>query len=138
MKPISALVDITNYLTVDYNRPLHVFDADKINGNLEIFLAKGGENLKALDEQDYKLSKEMIAIKDNKNLLSIAVVIGGVSSMCDLNTKNVFLESAYFDPISIAKTGRLLNIETDARQRFERGVDPESVSIGIEQATELK
>ena len=137
LKPISALVDITNYLTIDYNRPLHVFDADKINGNLEIFLAKGGENLKALDEQDYKLSKEMIAIKDNKNLLSIAGVIGGVSSMCDLNTKNVFLESAYFDPISIAKTGRLLNIETDARQRFERGVDPESVSIGIEQATEL-
>ena len=90
-----------------------------------------------LDEQDYKLSKEMVAIKDNKNLLSIAGVIGGVSSMCELNTKNIFLESAYFDPVSVAKTGRLLNIETDARHRFERGVDPESVSIGIEEATEL-
>ena len=137
LKPISALVDITNYLTIDCNRPLHVFDADKINGNLEIFLAMGGENLKALDEVNYKLSKDMIAIKDNKNLLSIAGVVGGISSMCDLNTKNVFLESAYFDPISIAKTGRLLNIETDARHRFERGVDPESVSTGIEEATEL-
>ena len=98
LKPISALVDITNYLTIDYNRPLHVFDADKINGDLKIFLAKGGENLKALDEQNYKLSKEMIAIKDDKNLLSIAGVIGGLSTMCDLNTKNVFLESAFFDP----------------------------------------
>ena len=137
LKPISALVDITNYLTIDCNRPLHVFDADKINGNLEIFLAKGGEDLKTLDEQNYKLSKEMVAIKDKKNLLSIAGVIGGVSSMCELNTKNIFLESAYFDPVSVAKTGRLLNIETDARHRFERGIDPESVSIGIEEATEL-
>ena len=137
LKPISALVDITNYLTIDYNRPLHVFDADKINGDLKIFLAKGGENLKALDEQDYKLSKEMIAIKDDKNLLSIAGVIGGTSTMCDLNTKNVFLESAFFDPISVAKTGRLLNIETDARYRFERGVDPHSVQTGIEEATNL-
>jgi phenylalanyl-tRNA synthetase beta chain len=137
LKPISALVDITNYLTIDYNRPLHVFDADKIDGDLKIFLAKGGENLKALDEQNYKLSKEMIVIKDNKNLLSIAGVIGGVTSMCDLNTKNVFLESALFDPISVAKTGRLLNIETEARYRFERGVDPQSVSIGMDEATKL-
>ena len=137
LKPISALVDITNYLAIDYNRPLHVFDADKINGDLKIFLAKGGENLKALDEQDYKLSKEMIAIKDDKNLLSIAGIIGGTSTMCDLNTKNVFLESAFFDPISVAKTGRLLNIETDARYRFERGVDPHSVQTGIEKATNL-
>tara|TARA_Y100000590_G_scaffold283303_1_gene318710 strand:- start:2212 stop:4590 length:2379 start_codon:yes stop_codon:yes gene_type:complete len=137
LKPISALVDITNFLTIDYNRPLHVFDAGKITGNLEIFLAKGGENFKALDEQDYKLSKEMLSIKDNKSLLSVAGVIGGVSSMCNLDTKNVFLESAYFDPISIAKTGRLLNVETDARHRFERGVDPESVHSGIEEATKL-
>ena len=137
LKPISALVDITNYLTIDCNRPLHVFDADKINGNLEIFFTKGGESLKALDENDYKLSKEMIGIKDSKNLLSIAGVIGGTSSMCDLNTKNIFLECAYFDPMSIAKTGRILNIETDARHRFERGVDPESVSTGIEEATEM-
>ena len=137
LKPISALVDITNYLTIDYNRPLHVFDADKIKGNLEIYLAKGGESLKTLDEKDYKLSKEMVAIKDDKNLLSIAGVIGGASTMCDLNTKNVFLESAFFNPISIAKTGRLLNIETEARYRFERGVDPQSVSIGMEEATKL-
>ena len=137
LKPISALVDITNYLTIDCNRPLHVFDADKINGNLEVFLTKGVESLKALDEKDYKLSKDMIGIKDNKNLLSIAGIIGGISSMCDLNTKNVFLEAAYFDPVTIAKAGRLLNIETDARHRFERGVDPESVSTGIEKATEI-
>ena len=137
LKPISALVDITNYLTIDCNRPLHVFDADKIEGNLEIYLAKGGEVLKALDEKDYKLSKEMIAIKDNKKLLSIAGVIGGTSTMCDLNTQNVFLESAFFDPISVAKTGRLLNIETDARYRFERGVDPQSVSTGMDEATKL-
>ena len=137
LKPISALVDITNYLTIDSNRPLHVFDADKIEGNLEIYLAKGGEVLKALDDKDYKLSKEMIAIKDNKKLLSIAGVIGGTSTMCDLNTQNVFLESAFFDPISVAKTGRLLNIETDARYRFERGVDPQSVSTGMDEATKL-
>jgi len=116
---------------------LHVFDADKIEGNLEIYLAKGGEVLKALDDKDYKLSKEMIAIKDNKKLLSIAGVIGGTSTMCDLNTQNVFLESAFFDPISVAKTGRLLNIETDARYRFERGVDPQSVSTGMDEATKL-
>ena len=93
--------------------------------------------MKTLDEKDYKLSKEMIAIKDDKNLLSIAGVIGGASTMCDLNTKNVFLESAFFNPISIAKTGRLLNIETEARYRFERGVDPQSVSIGMDEATKL-
>ena len=137
LKPISALVDITNYLTIDCSRPLHVFDADKINGNLEVFLSKGKENLEALDEKNYELSKEMISIKDNKNLLSIAGVIGGKLSMCDSNTKNIFLEAAFFDPISIAKTGRILNIETDARHRFERGVDPESVSFGIEEATNL-
>ena len=137
LKPISALVDITNYLTIDCNRPLHVFDADKINGNLEISLAKGGESFKALDGQDYKLSKEMLVIKDGKDILSIAGVIGGISSMCGSETNNVFLECAYFDPISVAKTGRLLNIETDARHRFERGVDPQSVSKGIEEATNL-
>ena len=137
LKPISALVDITNYLTIDFNRPLHVFDADKIKGNLEIFLSKGGENFKALDEQNYKLSKDMLAIKDNQNILSVAGIIGGISSMCNSETKNVFLESAYFNPKSIAKTGRLLNIETDARHRFERGVDPQSVSSGINEATKL-
>ena len=117
-------VDITNYLTIDCNRPLHVFDADKINGNLEVFLTKGVESLKALDEKDYKLSKDMIGIKDNKNLLSIAGIIGGISSMCDLNTKNVFLEAAYFDPVTIAKAGRLLNIETDATKTLSHVLIP--------------
>ena len=137
LKPISALVDITNYLTIDSCRPLHVFDADKINGDLEIFLSKGGESLNGLDEQNYKLSKDMVAIKDNKNLLSIAGIIGGKMSMCDIDTKNIFLESAFFNPISIAKTGRLLNIETDARHRFERGVDPQTVITGLDEATKL-
>ena len=137
LKPISALVDITNYLTIDSNRPLHVFDADKINGDLTLSLSSGGEILKALDEKDYKLSKDMIIINDNKDILSLAGVIGGASTGCDLNTKNVFLESAIFDPITIAKTGRLLNIITDSRYRFERGVDPQSVIPGIEEATNL-
>jgi len=137
LKPISALVDITNYLTIDCNRPLHVFDADKIKGDLTISLAKGGENIQALDEQNYKLSKGMIIIKDKNDILSLAGVIGGKSTGCDLDTKNVFLESAIFNPTTIAKTGRLLNIITDSRYRFERGVDPESVIVGIDEALNL-
>ena len=137
LKPISALVDITNYLTIDCNRPLHVFDADKIKGDLIVSLAKGGETIQALDEQNYKLSKGMIIIKDRNDILSLAGVIGGKSTGCDLDTKNVFLESAIFNPTTIAKTGRLLNIITDSRYRFERGVDPESVIVGIDEALNL-
>ena len=137
LKPISALVDITNYLTIDSNRPLHVFDADKIKGNLTVSLSNGGKNFNALDDQNYKLSKGMITISDDNDVISLAGVIGGSSTGCGLNTKNVFLESAIFDPISTAKTGRLLNIVTDARYRFERGVDPQSVITGIEEATNL-
>ena len=137
LKPISALVDITNYLTIDSNRPLHVFDADKIKGSLTISLSNKGETFKALDGEDYKLSEKMITISDNNGVISLAGVIGGLSTGCDINTKNVFLESAIFDPVTTAKTGRLLNIITDARYRFERGVDPQSVITGIEEATNL-
>ena len=137
LKPISALVDITNYLTIDSNRPLHVFDADKIKGNLTVSLSNGGEVFKALDDENYKLSKGMITISDDNEVISLGGVIGGLSTGCDLITKDVFLESAIFDPITTAKTGRLLNIITDARYRFERGVDPESVINGIEEATNL-
>ena len=137
LKPISALVDITNYSTLDFNRPLHIFDADKVNGNINLSLSKGGEKFKALDGENYKLSKGVLIISDDEEIISLGGVIGGEKTSCDLDTKNVFLESAIFDPITIAKAGRMLNILTDARYRFERGVDPDSIVPGIEEASDL-
>ncbi len=137
MKPISALVDITNFMTMDYGRPLHVFDADNIKGNLNVRLSKSGETLVALDDKEYTFDDEMCIIEDDEAINSIGGVMGGADSGTYETTTNVFLECAWFDPIRTAMTGRKLGIESDARYRFERGVDPATVEDGIEIATRL-
>jgi phenylalanyl-tRNA synthetase beta chain len=137
MNPISILVDITNYMTYDLGRPLHVFDADKVNGDLTIRMGKEGEILEALDDKIYKVGPENCIVADDKNVISLGGVMGGNSTGCADGTVNVYLECAWFDPITTALTGRKLGIESDARYRFERGVDPETVLTGIEAATKL-
>ncbi len=137
LRPISALVDITNFVMLDLNRPLHVYDADKIDGKIIIRESNKGESFNALDEKTYDLREGMCAIADEKKVLGLGGIMGGESSGCNEGTENVLLESALFNPINIAKSGRNLSILSDARYRFERGVDPQSVLIGIDRATEL-
>ncbi len=137
LRPISTLVDITNFFTYDQNRPLHVFDADKVKGNIRVHFAKGGESLTALDDKDYTLAPGMIVISDDSGPESIAGIMGGAPTGCTGETVNVFLESAYWDPIIIAQTGRALKINSDARYRFERGVDPEFTVPGLDLAAEM-
>ena len=137
LRPISALVDITNYVTFDIGRPLHVYDADKISGNLMMRKAQQNEKCKALDEKEYTLTNEMIVISDDKILHGIGGVMGGLESSCSLETKNVFLEVALFDPVSITKTGRKLNLQSDARYRFERGIDSNSIEWGVDIASQM-
>ncbi|MFP1644407.1 phenylalanine--tRNA ligase subunit beta [Pontitalea aquivivens] len=137
LRPISALVDITNFFTFDLNRPLHVFDAAKVKGNLRIHPAKGGEELLALDAKTYALRDGMMVISDDEQPESLAGIMGGELSGCSDATVDVFLESAYWDPITIAATGRALKINSDARYRFERGVDPEFTLPGLELATQM-
>jgi phenylalanyl-tRNA synthetase beta chain len=136
-KPISAIVDITNYVMFDLNRPLHAYDADKIDKGIIIRNSKKNEKLKALDDKDYNLEKDMCIITDASGVLGLAGIIGGTRSGTELDTKNVLIESAYFDPRSIRKTSKTLNIDTDAKFRFERGIDPLSVEQGLQRATEL-
>ena len=137
LKKISSLVDITNYITIDFCRPLHVFDYDKLEGEITLRYSKQGEKFIGLDDIEYTLDDGMILICDDKKIISLAGVMGGKNSGCDSNTKNVVLESAYFSPENIAKTGRKLNIQSDARYRFERGIDPESVESGLEMASSM-
>lgn len=137
LTPISALVDITNYLCLGHARPLHVFDAGKLEGHLEIRFAREGEQLEALNGKTYSLDSSILVIADNKNVQSLAGIMGGAKSGCSLETTDVFLECALFDAILIGKTGQNLIIQSDARQRFERGVDPESCTFGINEATRL-
>lgn len=137
LRPISALVDITNFFTYDRNRPLHVFDADKVNGGLRVHFAKGGETLAALDDNEYTFESGMMAISDDNDVESLAGIMGGLATGCTDETVNVFLESAYWDPIMIAMTGRKLKINSDARYRFERGVDPAFTPEGLELATQM-
>ena len=138
LRPISALVDITNYVTFDLGRPLHVYDADKVSGNLTMRLAHNKEECMALNEVNYKCDDEMIIISDDdKKLHGIGGVMGGLNSGCSMDTKNVFLEVALFDPISVTKTGRKLNLQSDARYRFERGIDTESIYWGVEAASQM-
>ncbi|WP_170367574.1 phenylalanine--tRNA ligase subunit beta [Ruegeria arenilitoris] len=137
LRPISALVDITNYMTFDSNRPLHVFDADKVKGNLRVYRAKGGEKLVALDEKEYTLQPGMIVISDDNGPESIAGIMGGQETGCTEDTVNVFLESAFWDHVQIALAGRALKINSDARYRFERGVDPAYTLEGLEHATQM-
>ena len=137
LRPISFLVDVTNYFTYDLNRPLHVFDADKVVGNLYVHRAKGGEKLTALDGKEYTLAAGMMAISDNTGVESIAGVMGGMATGVTDETVNVFVESAYWDPVQTALTGRALKINSDARYRFERGIDPMFTVEGLEHAVRM-
>ncbi|MEA2759894.1 MAG: phenylalanyl-tRNA synthetase beta chain, partial [Methylobacteriaceae bacterium] len=137
LRPINALVDITNYITFDRGRPLHVFDAKKVAGNLTVRRAKAGEEVLALDGRTYALEDSMVVIADEHGVESIAGIMGGEHSGCDENTTDVLIESALWDPLNIAETGRKLGINTDARYRFERGVDPAFCVPGAELATHL-
>ena len=137
LRPISALVDITNFFTFDLNRPLHVFDAAKVAGGLRIHPAQGGETLLALDGKTYTLRAGDMAISDDNGVESLAGIMGGEHSGCTDTTTDVFLESAYWTPIVVAATGRALKINSDARYRFERGVDPAFTLPGLELATKM-
>ena len=137
LKPISAVVDITNYVMFDLNRPLHSYDADKIDKEIIVRDSREGEEFEALDNKKYKLKKGMCVIADKSSVLGLGGIIGGTKTSTELETKNVLLESAYFLPSSIRKTSRELAIDTDAKYRFERGIDPSSVLEGLEVATEL-
>ncbi len=137
LKPISAVVDITNYVMFDLNRPLHAYDADKIDREIIIRDSKEGEEFEALDNKRYKLKKGMCVITDKSSVLGLGGIIGGTKTSTEFETKNILLESAYFLPASIRKTARDLTIETDAKHRFERGIDPNSITEGLEIASEL-
>ncbi len=136
-KPISAIVDITNYVMLDINRPLHAYDADKIEKGIIVRNSKSGEEFTALDNKIYKLEKNMCVISDNKGVLGLGGIIGGIRSGTEFDTKNILLESAYFDPKSIRNTAKKLNLDTDAKFRFERGIDPLSIETGLKKAASL-
>lgn len=137
LRPISALVDITNYVTFDLGRPLHVFDADKVKGDVTMRMASAGESLVALDGERYELDPEDVIIADDQGPEAIGGIMGGAASGCSEETANVFLEVALFDPVRIARSGRRLGIMSDARYRFERGLDPQSALWGVEVASRL-
>lgn len=137
LRSISPLVDITNYLTFSSPRPLHVFDAKKVKGNLWVRLSKGGETFKALNGKDYTLEAGMTVIGDDSGVISLGGIMGGETTSVDENTTEIFLESAYFDPVCTTRTGRSLQISSDARYRFERGIDPEFTIRGAELGTKL-
>ncbi len=137
LRPINALADITNYISYDRGRPLHVYDADKLKGAIHARAGKKGEEFLALDGNTYKVDEEMTVIADDNGVLGLGGVIGGEASGCTEDTVNVFIESAFFDPIRTAATGRKLNILSDARFRFERGVDPAFMVPGLEMATQM-
>jgi len=137
LRPINALVDITNFMTYDRARPLHVFDARKVKGNLTVRHARDGETLLALDGRTYTLDAGMCVIADDRGVESLAGIMGGEASGCDENTTDVLIESALWNEINIAQTGRKLGINSDARYRFERGVDPAFMVPGLELATRL-
>ena len=136
-KPISAIVDITNYVMIDLNRPLHAYDADKIEKGITVRNSKYGEEFTALDNKKYKLENGMCVISDNKGVLGLGGIIGGIRSGTEIDTKNVLLESAYFEPRSIRRTAKKLNLDTDAKFRFERGIDPLSIENGLNKAANL-
>lgn len=137
LRPINALVDITNFMTFDRARPLHVFDAKKVRGDLVVRRAREGESLLALDGRTYKLDPSICVIADEHGVESLAGIMGGEASGCDDDTTDVLIESALWNEINIAQTGRKLGINSDARYRFERGVDPAFMVPGLELATRL-
>ncbi len=131
LRPINALVDITNYISYDRARPLHVYDADRVSGAIGARLARAGECFTGLDEKDYTLTAQDCVIADEARVLGLGGIMGGDYSACETHTQNIFIESAYFNPAAIARSGRQHNIISDARYRFERGVDPQSVDMGL-------
>lgn len=137
LRPISALVDITNFMTMDQARPLHVYDAAKLQGNIVVDTSKGSEKLEALDDKTYTLPAGAVTIEDQSGILGLGGIVGGITTGSSEETTDVFLEAAYFTPERIARTGRDLGIESDARYRFERGVDPVFTFAGMEMATKL-
>ena len=137
LKPISAIVDISNYVMFDQNRPLHAYDADKIKKGIIVRGSKKRESFEALDNKKYVLDQDMCVIADQKGILGLGGIIGGTRSGTEISTKNILLESAYFDSSLIRKTSKNLSIETDAKHRFERGIDPLSIKPGLEKATKL-
>src|SRR5438128_6202653 len=137
LRPINALVDITNFITYDRGRPLHVFDAAKVHGNLTVRRARAGESLLALDGKRYVLDPTICVIADESGVESLAGIMGGEATGCSETTTDVLIESALWDPLNIAQTGRKLGINSDARYRFERGVDPFFMLPGLELATRM-
>ncbi len=137
LRPISALVDVTNFITYDRARPLHVYDADKLKGTIHARLGKAGETFLALDGKDYAVDDTMTVIADDSGVLGLGGIIGGDSTGCSDGTVNVLIESAYFDPIRTAATGRKTGVRSDARYRFERGIDAASLPLGLNLATKL-
>ncbi|MDC3143152.1 phenylalanine--tRNA ligase subunit beta [Candidatus Pelagibacter sp.] len=136
-KPISAIVDITNYVMFDLNRPLHAYDVEKIDKGIIVRNSKKNETFTALDNKEYKLDEGMCVISDASGVLGLGGIIGGTRSGTELDTKNVLIESAYFLPRSIRKSSKILNIDTDAKFRFERGIDPLSIEQGLKKASNL-
>ena len=137
LRPISLLVDITNYMTFDQGRPLHVFDFKNLKGNLVVRLAKDNETLLALDGKEYTLDSKTVVICDDSGIESLAGIMGGENSGCDETTADVLIESALWDPVNIARTGRKFGIVSDARYRFERGIDPAFCIPGLDMATHM-
>ncbi len=137
LRPINALVDITNFITYDRGRPLHVFDAAKVRGHLTVRRARTGETLLALDGKTYKLDENICVIADDEGVESLAGVMGGEKTGCSDATTDVLIESALWDPLNIAQTGHKLGISSDASYRFERGVDPNFMLPGLELATQM-
>jgi phenylalanyl-tRNA synthetase beta chain len=137
LRPINALVDITNFITYDRGRPLHVFDAGKVHGNLTVRRANNGESLLALDGKTYALDQATCVIADEHGVESLSGIMGGEATGCSETTTDVLIESALWDEVNIAQTGRKLAINSDARYRFERGVDPNFMLPGLELATQM-
>ena len=137
MNPISAVVDITNYIMLDLNRPLHAYDVDKIEKKVIVRASRKGEKFSALDNNTYSLEDGACLITNEKEILGLGGVIGGENSSISLDTKNIFLESALFDPVKISKIAKKLGINSDAKFRFERGVDPNGMEYGLKLAAKI-
>ena len=137
LRPINALVDITNFFTYDLGRPLHVFDADKVQGGRLVMRPGAGETFRALNGRDYTATAEDCVIADDAGVQSLAGIMGGEATGSDLGTTSVFIECALFDPVRVAVSGRRHGIISDARQRFERGVDPSFLPAGLDAATAM-
>ena len=137
LRPINALVDVTNYISLDRGRPLHVYDADKLKGAVRARLGKPGEKFLGLDGKEHAVDETMCVIADDSGPLGLGGIMGGEASGSTEATTNVLIESAYFDPVRTAATGRKVGLQTDARYRFERGVDPASVRPGLDLATDM-